>query len=64
MVQTSMLESQEPRSVRLEPPRRNNPALVQAQRLADLVRNELASLDAAMPFDEFMQMRRGRTWSL
>ena len=61
-LQTVMLANREPPSVRLQPPRTDAAALAHADELATLVRSELAGTETSMPFDEFMQQQRGRTW--
>ena len=62
-LQTVMLANREPPNVRLQPPRTDDAAMAQARALATLVHSELAEVELTMPFDEFMQSQRGRTWS-
>lgn len=61
-VQQTMRSDQTVMGVRLEPPRRDPALLAQAEELATLVRAECADLGLNWTFDEFMQVRRGRTW--
>ena len=61
-IQTAMHTSQPPADVYMEPPRKDDAAVLQAQALAAVVRAEMANLSPAQSFDEFMQAQRGRAW--
>lgn len=60
-LQVAMMATPPP--VRLHPPRTDAESLRQAEALAELVRADLAELEAERSLDEFMAGRRGRTWS-
>ena len=62
-LQTTMLARSSAPAVRLVPARSDAESLRQAEALADAVRAELASLEAEMTLDAFMEGRRGRLWS-
>lgn len=62
-IQAAMLAGVEPPGVRLVPPRLDSEALAEAATEATAVRTELAGIESTITFDEFMQTRRGRTWS-
>ncbi|RIK35441.1 MAG: hypothetical protein DCC55_30305 [Chloroflexi bacterium] len=62
-IQAAMLAGVEPSGIRLVPPRLDPNALAQAAAEATAVRTELAEVESTIIFDEFMQARRGRTWS-
>ncbi|RLT43256.1 MAG: MerR family DNA-binding transcriptional regulator [Chloroflexi bacterium] len=61
-LQRAMVADKTGGRIRVEAPSRDANSLMEAKRLAELVRIELLDCESNTSFDEWMQSRRGRQW--